>query len=274
MPADELKGLPDVDLGPVLDDLKAQQQEPPVKPQVEPPKQDLGQYKSPEEVLKAYKEIQGFATKVSQENKALKEQYSSQLKELQEQLEYARMVQQQQPYVPPPQPQQMQQGFEEPLEMKIDRTVAVREIAGVLQDEQVKNPNEFHERYAFAQMAGNKYPWHKNSAGGVRKLFEEGDKLRTEYQKRSAMRALESIFGGPLNEQEITKLKTMVRGEGAITQQQSYQSNAYMPETSTSTQSGQNQNRMPNIESEINESAKKGDVDGVIKGMFSKLLAE
>lgn len=271
---DETKGLPDVDLSGVIKDIEKTastvQREVP-KPEGQP--LDLGQFKSPEEVLKGYKEVQAFATKVSQENKALKEQQQA----LAEQLELAKMASQQQ-YIPPqyvqPQTNQYGQQMEEPIEAKIDRTVAIREIAGVLEDEADKNRNEFQERYAYAQYVSREYPQLARSPRGVKKLFELGDKLRVENMKRNAGKALESIFGEPLGAEEITRLRTLVKGDKAIMQNKQFNSNAYMPDTSTSTKSGSDQNQNPNFESDMNESVKKGDVDGVIKGIFSKILAE
>jgi len=165
------------------------------------------------------------------------------------------------------------QQVDEPIEAKIDRTVAIREIAGVLEDEADKNRNEFQERYAYAQYVSREYPQLARTPRGVRKLFELGDKLRTENMKRNAGKALESIFGEPLGAEEITRLRTLVKGDKAITQQ-NYQTNAYMPETSTSIKSGSDQNRNPTYEMELKESVEKGDVDGTIAALFKKQMAE
>jgi len=270
---DETKGLPDVDLSPIIDDLEktASQKEIPQQQQQQQPQQqrnEFGQFKSPEEVLKGYKEVQSFATKVSQENKTLKEQLQS----MQEQIELARLSQQQQTYYPQQQQQMSQQ--EPTLEQNIDRIVAVREISNVLEEEAEKNRAEFQERYAYAQMVSREYPQLATSRRGVQKLFQLGDKLRQDNLKKNASRALESILGSPLGEEEINKLRTMVKGDKAIPLNQQFNSNAYMPDTSTSTKSGSDQNRNPNVELEIDESAKKGDVDGVINALFRKHLAE
>ena len=259
----EIKGIPDVDLTPIIDQLeKEDTKQDQQQPQPQQQRNEYGQFKSPEEVLRGYKEVQSFATKVSQENKALKEQMQA----LQEQNELARLSSQQTYY-----PQQQQ---EPTLEQNIDRIVAVREIANVLEEEAEKNRAEFQERYAYAQMVSREYPQLATSRRGVKKLFQLGDKLRQDYLKKNASRALESILGSPLGEEEIKKLRTMVMGDKAIPLNQQFNSNAYMPDTSTSTKSGSDQNRNPNFESEINESAKKGDVDGVISAIFKKALAE
>jgi hypothetical protein len=108
----------------------------------------------------------------------------------------------------------------------------------------------------------------------VKKLFELGDKLMKTQREKNASKALESIFGGPLDEEGINKLRTLVMGDKAIQQNKQFNQNAYMPDTSTSTRSGSEMNRNPNYEVDINESVKKGDVDGVIGAIFKKALAE
>ena len=256
----ELKGIPDVDLNPIIDDLEKT-----IKPEkIEPQKQDLGQFKDTDGVLKGYKEVQAFATKVSQENKTLKEQLQS----MQEQIELARLSSQQTYY-----PQQTQQQ-EPTLEQNIDRIVAVREIANVLEEEADANRGEFQERYGYAQMVSREYPQLATSRKGVKKLFQLGDKLRQDYLKKNAYKSLESILGSPLGEEEIKKLRTMVMGDKAIPLNKQFNSDAYMPDTSTSTKSGSDQNRNPNFESEIDESVKKGDVEGTIAALLRKQLAE
>ena len=270
----DIKDLPDVDLTPMMGDIEKaisqkepQQQEPQQTQQVQhQQRNEFGQFKSPEEVLKGYKEVQSFATKVSQENKTLKEQ----MQQLQEQIELARLSSQQTYY--PSQQQQIQQ--EPSLEQNIERIVATREIANVLEEEADRNRAEFQERYAYAQMVSREYPQLATSRKGVKKLFELGDKLMGDYRKKNASKALESILGSPLGEEEINKLRTLVKGDKAIPLNQQFNSNAYMPETSTSTKSGSDRNQMPNYESQMEEKSKKGDVDGVIDALFRKHLAE
>ena len=61
-------------------------------------KVDLGQFKKPEDLLKSYKEIQGYTTKVAQENKALQEKLTA----YEQQLQMIQMQQQYQPQQAPP----------------------------------------------------------------------------------------------------------------------------------------------------------------------------
>ncbi len=266
MNQDDIKGLPDVDLSGVLDDLQKSQEKPPQ--QAIEDKLDLGQFKNPKDMLKSYKEIQAAFTRVTQENKAFKEQMA----QLNEQLELTKLggMQQSQPaYQPPADPQQYFQQNED-IEQRIMRQVSTQRIAEVLEEEAEKNKPEFQERYAYAQMVSREYPNLATTSRGVKKLFELGDKLRSENLRKSAGRALESIFGEPLNDEEITKLRTLVKGDKAI-KQRTDQTNAYMPDTSTSTKSGQDQNQIPNIDLELNESVKKGDLDGAINALFKRV---
>ena len=262
---DDIKGLPNVDLGPVIDDLQKDQQQ---QRQDQPPqKEGFGQFKTAEDVLKSYKEVQGYATKVSQENKTLKEQMAS----LQEQFEIAKLGQTtQQVYQQQPQ----YAGGEEPIEVKIQKAVLIQGMEGVLEEEAEKDRQSFQERYAYAQAVAREYPQLATSTRGVKKLFELGDKLMKTQREKNASKALESIFGGPLDEEGITRLRTLVMGDKAIQQNKQFNQNAYMPDTSTSTRSGSEMNRNQNYDTDIKESVKLGDVDGVIGAIFKKALAE
>ena len=263
--------LSNVDLGPVLDDLKKTDTgQVAVKPDSTHGELDLGQFKNPKDMLKSYKEIQAAFTRVTQENK----QFKGQMDQLQQELEMSKLSQDQ-GYMPPAQDNQ-QQIYEDPnmdIDQRIQRTVATQRIADVLEDEADKNKAEFQERYAFAQMVAREYPRLSTSPRGVKKLFELGDKLRTDNLKKSAGKALESIFGEPLSDEEINKLRTMVKGDKAIRKDQNL-TNAYMPDTSTSTRTGSESDRKPNYDDKLNDAVNKGDVDGTIDALFEGVLAE
>ena len=270
----EIKGIPDVDLTSIMGELEKN-----VQPQEEkPPEQqapvvekelDLAQFKTPKDLLKGYKEVQAAFTKMSQENKKYKEM-EAQMKEMQEQMEIAKMQQN-----APPMPVT---GYAETDEEKLYRIASTQRIAETLEElaqtKEGKPDPEFRERYAYAKMVAEEYPHLARTAVGVKKLFDLGDKRRMETMRRVSFKALEPIFGGPLSEEQIAKLREIVKGSGTPQQQKQFNSNAYMPDTSTSTKSGMDQNRTPNIESDIDESVKKGDVDGVIASIFRKQLAE
>jgi len=272
------KALSNLDLGAVVNDIQAQQAD--KEPVKEPTQQqttqdlDLGQFKNPKDLLKSYKEIQGAFTRITQEKKASEQK----MKELEEQLELLKNNPAQQVYPPPQVPQKAfdQQFMENPeaaIVQQISKVVATQRIAEVLEEEADKNKPEFQERYAYAQMVAREYPNLSQSAQGVKKLFQLGDKLRTEQLKKSAGKALESIFGEPLAEEEINRLRTLVKGDKQA-QKLNNTSNAYMPDTSTSIRSGATTDQSRDASLEINESIRKGDVDGVLKAKFASLLAE
>ena len=79
MAKDNFDGIPDADLSSVKADLE---------------KQDLGQFTSTEDLLASYKEIQAAFTRVSQENKSLKDQTvdSAAIDQLKAELEDARLL--------------------------------------------------------------------------------------------------------------------------------------------------------------------------------------
>lgn len=274
MEEEKIEGLPDVDLSAIVADLKStQDKDQKVEPKVEGKPQDLGQFKTTEDLLKSYKEIQAAFTRVSQDNKTTREQ----LAQLNEQLELAKLGSTGTSQV-------IQNPNDDPeiaLEQRIQKSVATQRVADVLEEEAEKNKDqfgkvnvtEFNERYAYAQMVAREYPQLSTTSRGVKKLFELGDKLRTESLRKNAGKALESIFGEPLSEEEINKLRTLVKGDKAIKTTTNL-SNAYMPDTSTSTKLGSDQNQKPNNELQIKELVEKGDVDGVINALIKRRLAE
>jgi hypothetical protein len=272
---DEINALPNTDLGNVLDDLKKTGEPQKTEQQEE---LDLAQFKNPRDLLKSYKEIQAAFTRVSQENKGLK-QTQAELASLREEMELQRLkaaasppIQRQQNYQP-----NYQMADDIPIEQRVDQIVSTKLIADVLEDlatgkDGLPDP-EFNERYAYAQMVSQRHPELARSSKGVRKLFEMGDKLRSESLKRNASKVIESFLGVPLDEETIAKAKTLFLGEKG-TQRQTSSSNAYMPDTSTSTRSGSESDRKPILESRLDEAVNKGDVDGTINALFAKTLAE
>jgi len=273
---DGTNGLPDVDLTPILDDLQAQDKDRQTEIKTtdkgtEPDKEmDLAQFKNTKDLLKSYKEIQGYTTRVSQENKGLKDELAG----LKEQIELSRPASQ--TYQPPQSNKSFDESFLENAEGAVDamvtRRVMTTRIAEVLEEEAEKGKGEFQERYAYAQSVAREYPNLATTPGGVKKLFQLGDKLRTEHLKRNAGKALESIFGEPLSEEEITKLRTLVKGEKA--KKTTNNTDAYMPDTSTSTRTGSTDDQKQTSEADIEKAAKAGDVDGVLRAKFAQLMAE
>lgn len=277
---ESIAGLPDVDLTGVVNDLEKTQKETQVSqpqiPDIESDKLWTETFKkNPQNILKSYRELQAAFTKTVQEKKAFEEQ-AMRTKELEEQLEIEKMKVNipQQSFVPQNFTEDLSNNPELAIEKKVESAVATREIINVLQEEDQKNHTEFQERYAFAQMAKQRYPHLAMTGSGVRKLFEIGDKLREEQLKKNAAKAMEAIFGGPLNEEEISRLVTLVKGKSTIpSQKQTQNLNAYMPETSTTTKIGSESELKQNIDLEIKKSVQEGDVDGAIAAVFKRQLA-
>lgn len=229
---------------------------------------DLAQFKNPKDLLKSYKEIQGVFTKASQENKTLKEQLAS----LNERLELASL--QAAPTVTH-QTKSFDEMFVENPQQAIDVAVEQKmhfaRIADVLESEEGKNPEEFQERYAVAMHLKQSYPQLTQSAAGVKKLFELGDKLRIANARKNADRIIKMTFGEDI---DIAKFRDLIKKDGTPDQTPKINKNlAYMPDTSgnrirTGTDTGRN-----TIDTHINDAAEKGDIDSVITNVFKKALS-
>jgi hypothetical protein len=266
MAKSDVSGIPDVDLSSVKADLEGQA--------TEEKGLDLGQFKSAEDLLKSYKEIQGAFTKVSQENKTLAEQVSE-TQRLKEELDNLRQQQELSSYNTPT---QTQKGFDESWMEDPEKTIAqtvqeqlnLARINDVLESEEAKSPQEFQERYAYADMLARnpQYANLSKTPAGVKRLFKEADKLREQQLKSSSSKALEHLFGETLDEEKIAKLKRAVFGD---TNNQT--NDAYMPDTSTSTKSGSDVGQNRNQGAHVDDAANRGDVDGVLDEMFKDILA-
>ena len=262
-------------------ELQQEQSEQKEQPKEEK-KQDLGQFKNPEDMLKSYKEIQGAFTKTTQENKELRER----LEKLEEERENSR-------YVPPRQNYQastpdMDENFDDlivenprkAIENVNAATYQKMRIAEVLEEIQYENPDNFQHRYNYAQSLSQnpQYAHLANSPVGVKKLFELGDKLMEQEAKKNASKTLEAILGEPVDEQKIAKLREALgTGKQTQTQQTNTQlGNVYMPDTSDTYQAGRDAkvDRKKDFDTKIKEATAEGDVDGVIAAAFGKALAE
>lgn len=277
--SEDLKGIPDVEgLAAFMDQEKAPQVEK-AEVKAEPKEQPqgevtLGQFKTPEDLLKSYKEIQGYTTRVSQENKTLKEQME-QIKSQMEMLSYQTPVQQ-----PRPQSQSWDDTFinkpEEAVRVtareEARREMVAMQIESVLQEEAMKtaqpgapmNP-EFDERYNYAKYLGtNYYPQLVQSSAGVRKLFELADKMRKEQMTSRAHKSLSALLGEDVDLEKFKKLVQKDTTENVKGGQQF----AYMPETSTSR--NRTEPEKPTFDSSINEATQRGDADTVLSLLFQK----
>jgi hypothetical protein len=238
---------------------------PPAEPGKDPIT-DLAQFKTPKDMLKSYKEIQSFTTKVSQENKALKEQ----LAQMQESLEIQRLQ-----ATPQPTAQQQkkfdEQFIEDPekaVEYAVEKKLQTARVADVLAEEEIKSPAEFQERYAYAMRLRQAYPQLVASPQGVRKLFELGDRYRTAEMKKNAERSIRLLLG---DDADIEKFKQLI-AKDKQPDGKTNNNHAYMPDTSSGIRpdAGKTGNAH---EAHISAAAEKGDVDGVISGLFKRQLA-
>ena len=265
------ESIPDVDLSPVKAELEAETN-------------DLGQFGAADDpvavgnLLKSYKEIQGAFTKVSQENKSLKDGNPEEVQRLQAELDAAKgqleMVNLQ------PAPHRVAKDFDESwmenpeatIDQRVATQLALARIDDVLAEEDVKNPGEFQERMSYVNMLATK-PQNAHlgkTPAGVRVLFKEADKLRSQQLQQNSRKSLEHIFGEPLTDEHLAKLKTMVIGDGKT---KFKQNDAYMPDGSTSTKSAPESDSDKENSGAIKEAVKKGDVDGVLDEMFNDISA-
>lgn len=280
----DLSGIPDVDLSGVKQDIQDQQAQS-AQATGEQQQYDLAQFKTPEALLQGYKEIQAAYTKTSQELKALKEkanperaaQLEAELAQMREKLEQQELSS----YRPQPSAQQPKdfenmwiEDPEQAIAAKVAEQVNIQRINDILAEEDAKNPSDFQQRYAYADMLAKnpQYAHLTATPAGVRKLFQMGDRLRDEQLQTSTKKALENVFGGPVDDEAIAKLRTLIKGGGGKTQNDT--NNAYMPDSSTSTQTGADANTGPDYEAKVRQAVQKGDIDGVLDGMFKDILAE
>ena len=239
---------------------------------------DLGQFKTAEDLLKSYKEIQGAFTRVSQENKTLAEQ-SAEMQSLKEELDSLKEQQQLASFQPPNQSRQRDfdeswmESPEDTINQRVAEQVNLARIEEVIQAEDLDNPAEFQERYAYVDaLAKNpKYAPLARTAAGVKRLFKEADKLRKEQLKNNSRKALEHVFGETLDEEHLAKLKKVVFGDKSTSTKTN--NDAYMPDGSTSTKSAADSEAVRNSDARVNAAVEKGDVDGVLDAIFDDIRA-
>jgi len=253
-------GIPDVDLG---------------------DKPDLGQFKTPEDLLKSYKEIQAAFTRVSQENKTLKEQGGNPEKVAQLEQELASMreeaelmrLQSQTPANTQQGPRSFDESWMESPEATIDQRVNEKLIQARIQDaldaEESKNRVEYPERYKMADALATRYPQLAKTPKGVHKLFEMADEMRKHQMKETSKKTLEYLLGENPSEEQLAKFKELLTGNK---KSKKTNNDAYMPDSSTSTMSSADTESKSDIR-RMEKAAESGDVDGVLGEMFKDILA-
>jgi hypothetical protein len=266
---EDVKGIPDVAGLEAFVQSSAEQplvKETPEAPRAEE-KVDLGQFKKPEDLLKSYKEIQGYTTKVAQENKALQEKLAA----YEQQMQLIQMQQYQQaPQAPPPQQDfdtqfinNPKQAIDNVVNQRVNETIRTMTIQDVLQEESAKNPQEFRERYQYAMAARQMYPNLVNSSQGVRMLFQVADKMRTEDLKRNAEKSVKMLFGEDV---DFQKFRELVKKDGQPDNKQGMDL-AYMPDSTGAFRTGTDTGQV-NFAKSIDDAVGKGDVDTVLDAIF------
>jgi len=205
--------IPDVDLSGVKEQLESEATKP-----------DLGQFKSETDLLKGYKEIQAAFTRVSQENKALKEQggnpervaqLEQELASMREEAELLRL-QSQTPANTQQSPRSFDESWMESPEATIDQRVNEKLIQARIQDaldaEESKNRVEYPERYKMADALATRYPQLAKTPKGVHKLFEMADEMRKHQMKETSKKTLEYLLGENPSEEQLAKFKELLTG--------------------------------------------------------------
>jgi hypothetical protein len=237
----------------------------------------LAQFKSTKDLLKSYKEIQGFTTRVSQENKEkakVIEELNGRLNKLQEEMEIRS-------YQAPQPMNQPQKTFEElfienpeaAITMKANQIATVQRITEVAQEEYTKNPNEYRAREDWVKRIAQdpKYQHLGQSPQGVRKLFEMADTARKQTLQRTAQESLKVLFGDDV---DIEALKAQFKKKDATpTNPQTNTLNAYMPNTNTSTRTGADiSSNMNDLERQKQEAIKNKDPFAVAGALLRQAL--
>jgi hypothetical protein len=147
------------------------------------------------DLLKSYKEIQGFTTRVSQENAATK----AELARIKEEMEIRQMSQQAPQQLPVDKTfeQLFIENPEQAIVFKATQIANTQRIAEVLETEEEKNPDEYRERMAYVQMLAQQPSLAAlaQTPKGVKKLFEKADEYRKTNLRKKAHESLKAIFG-------------------------------------------------------------------------------
>jgi hypothetical protein len=142
-------------------------------------------------------------------------------------------------------------------------------MAEALEEESIKNPAEYGERYSYANQLAQQYPQLATSSAGIHKLFEMADKYRKQDYQKKGMEFVKSVFGEDV---DFEKFKSAIKKD-QVSQPNIANNNAYMPDTSNLNRLGpESQSRQAGLETEIAAHAAKGDVDNVIAGLFKQAL--
>lgn len=267
--ADSDKGTP----APAAEPQTTQQPavpKPDTTPKPVPPRNEFGQFKTPDDLLKAYKEVQGFSTRMAQENKATEEKLA-QLQERLELMQYQRPVPQVQQSSPERDFDSLfienpQKAVSEVASQAVRQQIQTTRLAEVLDEENAKNPQDYQERLAYANQLSQQFPQLAASPTGVRKLFQMADQYRKADYQRKGMAFVKAVIGEDV---DFEKFKAAIKKDQSP--QTQIANNAYMPDTTSSTRTGPQPEKIPSNETEIQDAVKKGDIDAVLNAQFRAL---
>ena len=239
-----------------------------------PAEAPLGQFKDEAALLEGYKNVQGFATRVSQENKELKDRIAA----IEAEQAEARNVPAARPDTTPNVDYETLVDNPGKTIVDIVRSEQVNSVLVDLEVESLEDPTlpPYNERFQWAQSISNQpqFAHLVKSPSGIRKLFKMGDKERERQYKTSAHKSLEMILGAPVDDEVIERFKKTL-GVDKRKETKPSTSNAYMPDSSTSTyRPGSETAQRTNHDTAIADSASKGDMAGTIENIFQKALAK
>jgi len=183
--------------------------------ETKPEKNDLGPYKTPEDLAKGYKEIQGYATKVSQEKKELEKQLEAMRNEfasLKEQMEFRQEPVQPQMPNDPDFETRLLENPNETIAQLVSQQVATQRIAETLEEIQETDPETFNERYGYVSMLAQnpQYQPYLKTAKGVKRLFKIADEQLENRLKNQAMKSITTLFG---ENADLDKLKQLIASD-------------------------------------------------------------
>ena len=93
--------------------------------------------------------------------------------------------------------------------------------------------------------------------------------MRKHQMKETSKKTLEYLLGENPTEEQLAKFKELLTGNKKTKKSNN---DAYMPDDSTSTKSGADTDQ--NLANDhIDEAVQRGDVDGVLDGVFKNILS-
>ena len=213
---------------------------------------------NPKEALKHFKEIQGFASRVSNEKKALEEENAAIKEQLAQHEEAIKFGQPVAPYVPGGSGAPSQGYY---TEDDLEKWATTREIKKVASKERIKDIKAFPQRWGMVLQLGQEFPHLTYSGEGVEELFKKADVRLKDTTRDMAFAALDQP-------EMQEKIREIVSGKPATVPSPG----AYMPDSTTSTRTGPTQTKKKDYDAEIKEAKSRGDYNKVSELVIEKQL--